>query len=121
MATKEKPKKVKKPPEPFFKEMVDLWFSYCREKFDETPSFTGSAPRDLKTILTSLRERAEKSEIQWTLEIATLRLKNFLDFAWGEKWLREHWLLSNINRQKDTIFFNIRAAIKRQAANSPFD
>lgn len=119
MTTKAKVKKAKKPPEPYFKEMVELWFSYCREKFDETPSFTGSSPRDLKTILTSLRERAEKSEVQWTLEIATLRLKNFLDFAWGEKWLREHWLLSNINRQKDTIFFNIRATIKRQPVD-PF-
>jgi hypothetical protein len=121
MATKEKkPKKEKKPPEPFFKEMVELWFAYCREKFNEEPSFTGSAPRDLKIILIALRERAEKSNIEWSLQIAQLRMKNFLDFARGEKWLREHWLLSNINRQKDTIFFNIRAVTRGQPAD-PFD
>lgn len=122
MATKEKkPKKERKPPEPFFQEIVELWFAYCREKFDETPSFTGSAPRDLKTILVSLRERAEKiPDLMWTLPVASLRFKSFLDFAWQEQWLREHWLLSNINRQKDTIFFNIRAVVKRQPID-PFE
>lgn len=113
-------KKVKKPPEPHFKEMVDDWFAFCRAMFDEEPSFTGSSPRDLKLIVSSLRERAEKSGVEWTLDVARTRFKMFLDFAWNEKWLREHWLLSNINRQKDTIFFNIRAAIKRQPA-TPFE
>lgn len=117
MSTKEK---EKKPPEPFFKEIVEDWFCFCREKFDESPSFTGSSPRDLKLILTSLRERAEKSEVEWSLIVARHRFRMFLDYAWKEKWLREHWLLSNINRQKDTIFFNIRVAINRQAAD-PFE
>lgn len=120
MATKQKSTRIKKQPEPFFQDIVSDWFHYCRDKFDEEPSFTGSSPKDLKLILVSLRERADKSEVEWSLLIARHRFKMFLDFAWQQKWLREHWLLSNINRQKDTIFFNIRATIKRQPAD-PFE
>lgn len=117
---KDKPKKEKKPPEPFFKEAVEVWFNFCREKFDETPSFDGSAPRDLKSIIVSLRERAEKSNAEWTLLTAQQRLYHFLNFAWQDNWLSKNWMLFNINRQKDKIFFNIRKAITRQPAD-PFD
>lgn len=119
MAKTKKPKKEKFV-EPHFQACVEVWFNYCREKFDESPTFSGSAPRDLKTIMASLRERAEKSNVEWTLETAQKRLFSFLNFAWQQKWLADHWLLSNINRQKDTIFFNIRAATKRQEADDPF-
>jgi hypothetical protein len=122
MISKEKKlKKEKKLPEPFFKEIVTEWFSFCRAMFDEDPSFTGSAPRDLKNILQALRERAEKSDIEWTIDIARQRFIHFLNYAWKQKWLREHWLLSNINRQKDTIFFSIRAELRSQPANHPFE
>lgn len=120
MAKAKKPKKERKPHEPFWNEMVEIWFAFCRDKFDESPSFDGSAPRDLKSIIVSLHERAEKSGVEWTLIVAKTRLHNFLNFAWQNNWLSQHWILSNINRQKDSIFFNIRAAIKRQTAEDPF-
>jgi hypothetical protein len=113
-------KKEKSPPEPFWNELVSIYFNFCREKFNEEPSFDGSSPRDLKLIIKSLRERAEKSNIEWTLDTSKNRLHNFLSFAYQDIWLRNNFLLSNINRQKDKIFFNIRAAINKQTAN-PFD
>lgn len=112
--------KEKQLPEPYWKELVELYFDFCREKFQETPSFDGSAPRDMKGIIKSLHERADKSNIDWTLEIAVFRFKNFLEFAYKDYWLKNNWLLSNINRQKDKIFFNIRAAIQKQPTN-PFE
>ncbi len=121
MATKEKkPKKVRKPPEPYWNDMVEVWFAYCRDKFNESPSFDGSSPRDLKLIIISLHERAEKSNLEWTLDTAILRFKGFLDFAYQDYWLQRNWLLSNINRHKDKIFYNIRAAIQKQPSN-PFE
>lgn len=115
-----KAKKVKAGPEPYWNEFVEIWFNFCREKFSEPPSFDGSAPRDLKSIIKTLHERAIKSNVEWTLNVAQFRFKNFLDFAYQDYWLKNNWLLSNINRQKDKIFFNIRAAINRQPVD-PFE
>lgn len=113
-------KKEKAAPEPFWNEMVELWFRFCREKFNEEPTFSGSAPRDLKDIVKTLHERATKSNVEWTQNVAEFRFRNFLDFAYQDSWLSKNWLLSNINRQKDKIFFTIRAAINRQPVN-PFE
>ena len=71
------------------------------------PSFDGSAPRDLKSIIQVLRKRAEDKNIQWTFEVATTRFRHFLEHALMDKWLSENWLLMNISRQKDRLFFKI--------------
>jgi hypothetical protein len=113
--------KKRKSPEPFFSSLVEVWFNFCREKFDESPTFDGSAPRDLKSIIIALRERAEKSGLEWTENVATTRLHNFLLYAWQDYWLSKNWLLSNISRQKEKIFYSIRAAVKKQESNTPFN
>jgi hypothetical protein len=115
-------KKIKKEKfvEPFFKELVSVYFTFCRNKFGEDPTFDGSSPRDFKSIITTLRSRATSSDIEWNLDTATTRLHNFLTYAYNDAWLRKNFLLFNINRQKDKIFFNIRAAINQQQEN-PFD
>jgi hypothetical protein len=108
MATKKKPKKEKAAAEPFWNELVEVWFNFCQEQKKEKPTFDGSAPRDLKLIVASLRKRAIESGQEWTQELATTRLYKFLLFAYeGSGWLRENWLLLNINRQKDVVFFNL--------------
>jgi len=113
-------KKKEKVIEPYWKELVKVYFDFCREKFSEEPSFDGSAPRDMKTIVKCLHERATKSNVEWTLDVAQFRFHNFLEFAYQDVWLAKNFLLSNINRQKDKIFFNIRSAIKRQPVD-PFE
>ena len=119
MSAKEKKPKKEKFVEPHFKELVEVWFNFCREKFNEPPTFDGSAPRDLKGIIKALRERSETKNIEWTVDNAQKRFHNFLEFAWQEWWLQKNWLLSNINRQKDKIFFNIRAVLDKQPTH-PF-
>ena len=122
MATKEKkPKKVRKPPEPHWNDLVDVYFNFCGIHFKEEPVFDGSAPRDLKSIVKSLRERTESIPLEWTLDLAKLRLYSFFKFAHdNSEWLRKNWLLSNLNRQKQSIFFSIRAAIEKQPQH-PFE
>lgn len=100
-----KSKKEKKPAELYWQDFIEAYFSYTKEKFTEPPSFDGSAPRDLKAIIQALRKRAEEKGVEWTKENAMLRFRSFLDYAYSEWWLREHWMLSNINRSKDPIFF----------------
>lgn len=99
-------KREKKPPEPYWNELVETWFKFCRLFLKCEPSFDGSAPRDLKQIIFQLRTRCEKSGHTWDENTSTQRLWLFLKGAWNVTWLRDHWTLFNINRQKDTIFFN---------------
>lgn len=106
-ASKEpKPKKPKQV-EPYWNDLVSVYFQFCREKFNDVPTFDGSSPRDLKAIVATLRKRCEESNHEWSYEAATGRLKFFLEYAYQDRWLSENFLLSNINRQKDKIFFNI--------------
>lgn len=116
MARTKKPVEV----EPYWQDLVSVWFNFCRDKFGDNPSFEGSAPRDLKAILKSIHERATIRGVEWTKEVATQRLNRFLLFAYNSsQWLRDHWLLSNLNRQKDTVFFNIQKSIN-QTPVDPF-
>jgi hypothetical protein len=102
-----KAKKVKKQPEPFWNEQVRIFFDFTKNKFHESPSFDGSSPRNLKNILTELRKRAEEKGVEWTYEVATTRFRLFLEHAFMDRWLSENWLLQNIDRQKDKLFFSI--------------
>ncbi len=102
-----KAKKQKQPPEPYWNEQVGIFFEFTRNKFHDTPSFDTGQPRNLKNILTALRKRAEDKGIEWSYEVATTRFRHFLEVCFQDNWLRENWLLQNIDRQKDKIFFSI--------------
>src|SRR5690606_20854542 len=106
MTKSKKVKKEKQPPEPFFKELVSIWFNFTKNRYGDIPSFDGSAPRDLKQIITQLRKRCEAKSIVWDEIEAKKRLQLFLMGAYDIQWLKEHWTLFNINRQKDIIFLN---------------
>lgn len=100
-------KKKQSIPEPFWNEQVGIFFEFTKSKFHDAPSFDNSAPRDLKNILITLRKRAEDKGIEWTYEVATSRFRHFLEWSYMDKWLADNWLLMNINRQKDRVFFAI--------------
>jgi dynactin complex subunit len=101
-------KKQKKTKEPFYKMAVDLWFSFYKEKFIDAPTFDTSAPRDLKLILESLRKRAETQGQVWTEELCIQRLKHFLNFAYNDLWISQHFTLRILNSQKDCIYAKLR-------------
>lgn len=105
--TSKKKEKKEKVIEPFWNDFVGIYFDFTKIKFNDVPSFDGSAPRDLKTIIQTLRKRAEEKNIEWTHDVATSRFRHFLEWAYLDKWLSDNWLLQNINRQKDKIFFAI--------------
>lgn len=101
---------TRRPKEPYYKDAVQIWFDFYKEKFFEPPTFDTSAPRDLKLIMESLRKRAELQGKDWTLQLATERLKGFLNFAYSDKWISEHFTLRILNSQKDPIYARLRAA-----------
>ena len=100
-------KKERKAKEPYFKEAVSLWFDFYKSKFIIEPTFNTSEPRDLKLILESLRKRAEKKYVIWSLEEMNKRLIYFLNFAYSDNWLREHFTLRILNSQKDCIYVKL--------------
>lgn len=105
-------KKTPKEKEPYWNELVEVYFNFTQTRFNETPTFDGSAPRDLKNIIQTLHKRAEAKGVEWTLPAATYRLGLFLDHCYQDDWLRDHWLLMNLDRQKDRIFFNAAKKIQ---------
>lgn len=116
-----KKKKEKAAPEPYWQEMVDVYFDFCKGKFGgEEPTFDGSAPRDLKAILVALRGRAEKKGVIWDLESARIRFLKFLDVSYTDTWLSQNFVLFNINRQKDKIFFKIANQNTNGTANQTY-
>ena len=99
-------KKKQTTPELFWNDLVSVYFSFCKEKYNTIPTFDNSSPRDLKAIIITLRKRAENKGVEWNYETATTRLRHFLEWCFMDKWLSQNWILQNLNRQKDKIFMN---------------
>ncbi len=104
---KRKAAKKNKDSEPYWTDLVKVYFSFCFEKFNEKPSFSGSDPSEMHRIIESLKKRASEQGIEWTQEVATLRWRGFLGTAHQDDWLSKNWLLSHLNRQKDKVFLNL--------------
>lgn len=104
-----KVKKEKQPATQYWQKLVDTFYVFYEKNFEgEKPSFDGSAPRDLKGIVEALKKRADDAGVGWSEEIATCRLQKFFEAAFKVDWLRENFLLFNLNRQKDKVFLTIK-------------
>jgi hypothetical protein len=104
---KKRASKKKPDAEPYWGELIKVYFSFCFEKFNEKPSFTGSDPSDMHRIIESLKKRAAEQNVEWTEETAKLRWREFLGRAFQDDWLSQNWLLPHLNRQKNKIFLNL--------------
>lgn len=105
---KEERKKKKPDSEPYWKELVTVYFGFCHEKFKEKPSFTGSDPSDMHRIIECLKKRAAERNVEWTEETAKLRWREFLGRAFQDDWLSKNFLLPNLYRQMDKVFLNLK-------------
>lgn len=97
----------KKQAEPFWQEIVDSYFTFCKNNLSEAPIFDGSAPRDLKLILKALRDRAESKGVEWTEKIALGMWNKFLEQSFKDPWLQKNFMLFQLNRQKQKIIFEL--------------
>lgn len=100
--------KKKKVVRVYWQKLVQKYFEFCRENFGMKPSFDGSAPRDFGSLYDELKIRVEEEGMEWTYEIAESSLLLFLKFAFEDKWLNENFMLFNLNRHKDKIFFKMK-------------
>lgn len=90
--------------EPYWARLVDVWFEFGFEKFGVKPSFDRDDPKIFKRIIQRLKKRAIEKNIQWNENTGPSRLKIFLETAYAaDKWLRSHFLLSNLEKQFDVM------------------
>jgi len=99
--------KKKPEAEPHWKELVSVYFSFCFEKFDEKPSFSGSDPSEMHRIIECLKKRAAEKNVEWTEETAKLRWREFLGRAYQDDWLSKNFLLPHLHRQMNKVFLNL--------------
>lgn len=94
-----------------WQKIVSTYFEFCREKFGENPSFDGCCPRDLGMIIDAIEKKAVEKNIEWSESTAIKSLNIFLDYSFKDEWLQKNFLLFNLNRQKDKIFYKIKSVL----------
>ena len=92
-------------PEPYWQLLVTTFFDFCRQNFGQSPSFDGSSPRDMKSIIKILKKRCEDHGVEWSEDEAIKRWRAFLEYANTDEFLHGTFVLSNLNKFKDKIFF----------------
>lgn len=114
LKSSKKEKKKAAPPEKFFREAGVLWIKLYGELLPEVDGekanpFFFKDPvqmRNLKLILSALRERAEIKNVEWTKEECLCRLELFLRKAKEDNFIGSNFMLHIINSQKVKIFNN---------------
>ncbi len=93
----------------FWKSLVDQWFQFYKSKFIITPTFNAVQGKHFKSILTRFEKMAkekdknENIDFEWTEDRAIRTLNRFLENAWQDKWLQDHFLLKNLESNFDAI------------------
>lgn len=109
---KEKRKKVapkKEKETQHWKALVDTWFKFYKSKFIIDPTFNSTQGKLLKSIienfekLTEAKDQSENIEFIWSEDRAIRVFLKFLENAWQDKWLQEHFLLKNLSQNFDAI------------------
>jgi len=85
--------------------LVSTWFDFYRNNpgKGEEPTFEGQAPASLKKIVERLKKRSEAKKLEWNEQTACDTLAKFLNYAYGLTWLKDNFLLPNLERQYDKI------------------
>lgn len=113
-------KKKEEEPEPYWQDLVGVWFRFNVKKFlaghpgadpkDGEPSFERDDPKIFKRIISRLKARAAARKVEWTETEAVARLEGFLQKCDEDDWLSKHFLLANLEKQFDSIILNHQAA-----------
>lgn len=101
--------------EPYWQDLVDVWFDFHKINKLDKPSFAGKDPKTFKQLIGLLKKRAASRKQEWTLEIACGSLKYFLSLAFKEVWLSKHFLLENLVKQFDAVYH--RSLLEKQQKN----
>lgn len=104
-SSKKNQSKKEGPAAEFWPALVEVWFKFYREGpgHGENPTFEGQAPKSLRAIAELLKKRSINKGHEWTEQTATEVLAMFLAYAYKLEWLKDNFLLPNLERQFDKI------------------
>lgn len=89
----------------FWQKLVDKWFDFYKGNFrGEEPNFTGRNPRSFEQLVELLQKRARVKGYEWNEINGISSLDLFLQLAFKNQWLSEHFLLKNLVEQFDAIY-----------------
>lgn len=88
---------------PHWATICRVWADFNKKQFDFSPSFKGRDMRCMKSIAQQLKARTEATGAAWSDETAGKTMLQFLTIAAKDRWLSQHFLLSNLENQFDKI------------------
>lgn len=103
---------------PYGLAMERQWMSFYRSKFGFKPTYGKAHAISLEAIITGLKQRATDTKAKWTKGLAIEWFEDFLNRAYADKWLKNHFLLPNLERQFDLILNNESPSGTNNAANA---
>ncbi len=83
--------------------MVDLWFTFYKERFLNDPTFNGIAAKNLKLILKRLQKVTEDGGKIWDEAMAIKVFNRFLTLGFADRWLQDNFILNNLYSKFDSI------------------
>ena len=86
-----------------WQKMVDLWFTFYKERFLNDPTFNGIAAKNLKLVLKRLQKITEDGGKIWDEAMAIKVFNRFLTLAFADKWLQDNFILNNLYSKFDSI------------------
>jgi len=90
----------------YWQQLVAIWFDFYENvhpKKGEQPTFSNREPKSLHEIVLLLKKRSDARNMAWTEEHAKEKLKNFLTHASTVVWIKDNFLLHNMQLQFDKI------------------
>lgn len=108
--------KTEEETDPYWQELVDVWFDFHKTNKLDKPSFAGKDPKTFKQLIGLLKKRAASRNQEWTTKIACGSLNYFLSLAFKEDWLSKHFLLENLVKQFDAVYQ--RSLLEKQQKNN---
>lgn len=117
---KMKKKNINSAARKFWPKLVSVFFDFCVEVFGEKPSFNGASAKSMGEIIDSIELKCKEKEIEYTEDMACRSWRLFLVTAHEDKWLQENFVLTNLNKFKDKIFFKLSKQSKNGTGKSEF-
>lgn len=120
VSSKKMKKKNISPAREFWQPLVKIFFDFCEQQFGAKPSFDGASAKSMGLIIDSIAQRCKEKDIEWTEDIACRSWKLFLITAHEDRWLQENFILTNLNKFKDKVFFKLSKISKDGTAKNEF-
>lgn len=104
----------------FLKKITECWYKFFLEKNHFKPTINAIAISKLKSLNKKIRQKIKEYQgenADESDEFVLEQFTKFLDLAWEDKWLKENFLLKNLESQFDSILIKHKTKNDKQTSN----